>query len=355
MPSVEEESYYETTIREFEQTDLVQGSPVSIPGADYAFSGDTIQLATYLKTLVVKEAGGAGAAKTEGVDYTVVLRTGVLTRLGGGTLAGDAQAWVSYTCTGNDDIAHRQLANRTKKLKADIDAAITTATALAATVAALDAATTTALGTKVPTSRTVTAGAGMTGGGDLSADRTLDVVAANASITVAADSITVGVLQTDAMHGNRGNGSQHTVADASNNGFMSSTDKIALDALVAAAATVYITTSVTTNQNDFAPTGWNTCNGLLFNNTSANNIDVTGFAAPTGAGTRIHYLQQINTGTVTFKYNSGSSAAGNKIFHAGDATAYDAIDGNTNQSPGAVMVYDNTNSCHRIHGGSALS
>ena len=44
-------------------------------------------------------------------------------------------------------------------------------------------------GVGVPTSRTVTAGAGLTGGGDLSADRTIDVVAADASITVDANSI----------------------------------------------------------------------------------------------------------------------------------------------------------------------
>ena len=42
--------------------------------------------------------------------------------------------------------------------------------------------------------RTLTAGAGLTGGGDLSADRTFDVVAADATITVNANSIQVGVL-----------------------------------------------------------------------------------------------------------------------------------------------------------------
>lgn len=44
----------------------------------------------------------------------------------------------------------------------------------------------------IPTSRTVTAGAGLTGGGDLSANRTIDAVAANASVVVNADSIQVG-------------------------------------------------------------------------------------------------------------------------------------------------------------------
>jgi hypothetical protein len=44
----------------------------------------------------------------------------------------------------------------------------------------------------VPDTRAITAGAGLTGGGDLSADRTIDVAAADASITVNADSIQVG-------------------------------------------------------------------------------------------------------------------------------------------------------------------
>ena len=58
----------------------------------------------------------------------------------------------------------------------------------------------TALGTKADKARRITAGAGLTGGGDLSADRTLAVASANAGITVNADSIelnTVDDLATD--------------------------------------------------------------------------------------------------------------------------------------------------------------
>lgn len=44
---------------------------------------------------------------------------------------------------------------------------------------------------KVDTTRTITAGNGLTGGGDLSANRTIDVAATNSSITVAADGISV--------------------------------------------------------------------------------------------------------------------------------------------------------------------
>lgn len=71
-----------------------------------------------------------------------------------------------------------------------------------------------------PNSRNLTAGAGLTGGGDLSADRTFDVGAnADGSITVNADDIQVGVLASDTQHGNRGNGTLHTVFTAALDGF----------------------------------------------------------------------------------------------------------------------------------------
>lgn len=44
-----------------------------------------------------------------------------------------------------------------------------------------------------PSSRAISAGAGLTGGGDLSADRTIDVVAADSTITVTADAIKANV------------------------------------------------------------------------------------------------------------------------------------------------------------------
>ena len=83
--------------------------------------------------------------------------------------------------------------------------------------------------------RTITAGAGLTGGGDLSANRTLDVVAnADASIVVNANDIQVGVLATDAQHGVRGGGTQHAVAVSGGAaGFLSGADKAKLDGLAA--------------------------------------------------------------------------------------------------------------------------
>lgn len=79
-----------------------------------------------------------------------------------------------------------------------------------------------ALITAVQSTRTLFAGAGLTGGGDLSADRAFDVVAnADGSIIVNADDIQVGILATDAQHGIRGGGALHALATALANGFMS--------------------------------------------------------------------------------------------------------------------------------------
>lgn len=94
----------------------------------------------------------------------------------------------------------------------------------------------------VPTSRVMTAGAGMTGTGDLSADRTFDVVAnADGSITVNANDIQVGVLATDGQHGVRGGGTQHAAATQSVNGFMSAADKVQSDLLPSLVATWSLT------------------------------------------------------------------------------------------------------------------
>jgi hypothetical protein len=84
----------------------------------------------------------------------------------------------------------------------------------------------------VPNTRLLTAGAGMTGGGDLSADRTFDVVAnADGSIVVNADDVQVGVLATDAQHGTRGGGTLHAEATTLVAGFMSAADKTKLDGI----------------------------------------------------------------------------------------------------------------------------
>ena len=86
-------------------------------------------------------------------------------------------------------------------------------------------------------SRDLIAGAGLTGGGTLSADRTFNVVAhADGSIVVNANDIQVGVLATDAQHGVRGGGTQHAVVTTLVNGFMSAADKTKLDGVASGAA-----------------------------------------------------------------------------------------------------------------------
>lgn len=80
-------------------------------------------------------------------------------------------------------------------------------------VRAIEDAITTFVGAFVPSSRTLTAGPGLTGGGDLSADRTF----------------AVGVIS-DLQHGSRSGGTTHSVAVASGDaGFLSGTDKAKLD------------------------------------------------------------------------------------------------------------------------------
>lgn len=94
----------------------------------------------------------------------------------------------------------------------------------------------------VPASRLIIAGAGLVGGGDLSADRTLDVAAnADGSISVSANDIQVGVLATDAQHGARGGGTQHAVViSAGAAGFMTGADKAKLDGVAAGASATFV-------------------------------------------------------------------------------------------------------------------
>ena len=55
---------------------------------------------------------------------------------------------------------------------------------------------TSALGNKVDTSRTITAGNGLTGGGSLTEDRTIDIAPADDSLTVTADNVKVNTNNT---------------------------------------------------------------------------------------------------------------------------------------------------------------
>lgn len=82
----------------------------------------------------------------------------------------------------------------------------------------------------VPASRVIGTTFPLTGGGDLSANRTLGLALDGGSLTVGGLGLKVGVIS-DAQHGNRSGGALHALATAVAAGFMSSADKAALDAI----------------------------------------------------------------------------------------------------------------------------
>lgn len=129
----------------------------------------------------------------------------------------------------------------------------------------------------VPSSRTLTAGAGLTGGGDLTANRTFDAVAnADGSLVVNANDMQVGILATDAQHGTRGGGTQHADAIAGGAaGFLSGARATKVDA--AALETITIT-----GTGNLAGGGDLTANRTLDMGT---NIDIAGTLDVTGVGT----------------------------------------------------------------------
>ena len=89
----------------------------------------------------------------------------------------------------------------------------------------------------------ITAGSGLTKSGN-----TLNIGAnADGSIIVNADDIQVGVLATDVQHGNRGNGSLHSIATTSVNGFMSASDKTKLDSISTGATNTPLTNTLPVN------------------------------------------------------------------------------------------------------------
>ncbi len=64
----------------------------------------------------------------------------------------------------------------------------------------------------------------------------IDMANADGSLTITADNVEVGVLQTDAQHGVRGGGTQHAdVVAAGADGFMTGADKTKMDGITAGA------------------------------------------------------------------------------------------------------------------------
>jgi hypothetical protein len=99
----------------------------------------------------------------------------------------------------------------------------------------------TILSNLVPNTRDVAAGTGLTGGGALNANITLNVVAnADGSIVVNANDVQVGILATDAQHGARGGDTQHALSTALLAGFMSAADFSKLAGVVANAGPSFL-------------------------------------------------------------------------------------------------------------------
>lgn len=152
----------------------------------------------------------------------------------------------------------------------------------------------------VPSSRQIISGAGLTGGGDLSTNRTLAVGAnADGSIVVNTDDVQVGILATDAQHGNRGSGALHAnVIAAGAAGFMSGTDKTKLDG-VGAGATVAAVSAADTS--------------IVIAGTAANPTIATGATIPTAttfsaAGSALLVTNNVVVGGVV-SHALGSAAA----------------------------------------------
>lgn len=152
----------------------------------------------------------------------------------------------------------------------------------------------------VASGRAIVAGAGLTGGGDLSSDSTLNVGAnADGSIVVNANDIQVGVLATDAQHGNRGGGAAHSVATTLVSGFMSYTDKARFDK-------VPWVTAVKTSAN--SPVTGADYDEVLFD-VSGGNISYVLPAASIGQHMRGAILGAANGNRVTFTISGGGTFA----------------------------------------------
>lgn len=100
--------------------------------------------------------------------------------------------------------------------------------------------------------------------------------------------------------------------------------------------TTFITVTDTGTQNNYSPTGWDTCDGLLFN--GASDITITGFAAPTVNGKRWKLLQTIQSSADLILTNeSASSTDVNRIVCSTVATTIMQATGRS-----MVIVYDDT-------------
>lgn len=145
----------------------------------------------------------------------------------------------------------------------------------------------------------------------------LDVVAGDASIVVNANDIVVGVLQTDAMHGVRGGGTQHANAIAAGAaGFMTGADKTKLDNIdTGATATTPQQEAVTTENISGTDTALtDTLNNTPFSAASV-VLFLNGVMQKQGAG----FDYTISGSTITWLQSTGT-AVKMKTSHRLDAT-----------------------------------
>lgn len=190
--------------------------------------------------------------------------------------------------------------------------------------------------------RELIAGAGLVGGGDLSADRTFDVVAnADGSIVVNANDIQIGILATDIQHGNRGGGSLHADATTTVSGFMSGADKTKLDGIetgaevntvdsvfgrtgfVVALASDYDASQI---DNDSSVPGAFVSDALDYLNGVVSQIDLDGYALDSDLQDHINNTANPH-GTDIGNLGSGTLAELNAIIT--DATLDDSSDPRT--------------------------
>lgn len=178
----------------------------------------------------------------------------------------------------------------------------------------------------VPSTRTLTAGAGLTGGGDLSADRTFDVGAnADGSIAVNATDIQVGVLASDAQHGNRGGGALHADATTVVAGFMSAADKARVD----------VSASGPGASTDNAVARWDGTGGFTLQNSLVSLEDTGDLIPATNDSQDIGsdasswaevwsrqgvFVEQTGNGTITFTGTDGGLILGRAVGASGTPT-----------------------------------
>ena len=167
----------------------------------------------------------------------------------------------------------------------------------------------------------IVAGAGLTGGGPVDSNPSVNVVAnADGSMVVNADDIQVGVLATDAQHGVRGGGTQHAaVVAAGAAGFMTGADKTKLDGIASGAHPSLLTWGTlagvaTTTTTRFLDPGYNQ---------SAAGTTTVPYAAPSAGkikNLRITQLAGVGAGLVVYTLTVNGVATALSVSIAATAT-----------------------------------